>query len=75
MGLTSAGALDDSVLVDFSSRVILANKSLLDIHRGLIMGGLNSIIKKKGSMYDKIKIDKNIAKIRCFSKVKIDVYL
>lgn len=48
-GLKVKGALEESVLVDLSSRALLAKSSLLEMIRGLIVGGLNFIIKKKGS--------------------------
>lgn len=41
------GVLDDSVFINFSSQAFLANKSLLDMIKSLIMGGSNSTIKKK----------------------------
>lgn len=51
MGLKNNEAFDDSVSVDLSSRALLANRSLLEIIKGLIMGGLNSTMNKKGSTY------------------------
>lgn len=51
MGLKNNEAFDDSVSVDLSSWALLANRSLLEIIKGLIMGGLNSTMKKKCLTY------------------------
>lgn len=57
------GAFNDSFVVDLSSQAFLTNKSLLEMIKGLMIGGLNSTMKKKGLIHVNKTTDKqNIIK-------------